>query len=326
MRLLHIYHHWLCLLLINVGCNNLTTTKSDSFNSQMDSSKLKGSYGYDAAFLKKHAAEVLELSDSNGASKVLLSADYQGRVITSTATGDAGLSFGWLNYDLISAGAKKKQFSPVGGEERFWLGPEGGQYSIYFKQNDSFHINRWQVPPLIDTVSYDVVRSDNTEAVFTKKSSLTNYSGTRFDIGIERKISIMDKESIESKLKASVPADLKLVGYQTENRLQNIGAADWTKEKGLLSIWLLGMFTPTPETMVIIPYGPVANAKSYITSDYFGPVPPDRLKIKDSVLYFVCDGKYRSKIGLSPVISKPIAASFDFRNNVLTIVVPEINK
>src|SRR5829696_6013792 len=208
MKLLHRTVCCICLLFVALSCDTGTNNNSSSFVSDRDSSR-KGTYGYDAAFLRKHTRKVLELSVNDGASKILLSADYQGRVMTSTATGDSGLSFGWLNYDLLSATEKKQQFNPVGGEERFWLGPEGGQYSIYFKENDSFNINHWQVPPLIDTVSYDVVRSDNTEAVFTKKSSLTNYSGTRFDIGIERKIRIMDKESIESKLKASVPADLK---------------------------------------------------------------------------------------------------------------------
>ena len=96
------------------------------------------------AFLKKYTRKIVELSGNDGRSKVLLSADYQGRVMTSTASGDTGLSFGWLNHALISSGKKRKSFNPVGGEERFWLGPEGGQYSIYFKQGDSFTINNWQ--------------------------------------------------------------------------------------------------------------------------------------------------------------------------------------
>src|SRR5215213_1108656 len=230
MKLLHRTVCCIYLLFVALSCDTGTNNSSSSLVSDIDSSVHKGTYGYDAAFLKKHTRKVLELSTSDGSSKVLLSADYQGRVMTSTATGDSGLSFGWLNYDLISATEKKQQFNPVGGEERFWLGPEGGQYSIYFKQNDSFNINHWQVPPLIDTVSYDVVRSDNTEIIFAKKASLTNYSGTRFDIGIERKIRILDKENIESTLKASIPPDVNLVGYQTDNRLQNIGTADWTKD------------------------------------------------------------------------------------------------
>jgi hypothetical protein len=104
-----------------------------------------------------------------------------------------------------------------------------------------------------------------------------------------------------------------------------MGPTDWKQESGLLSIWLLGMFTPTPQTVVIIPFKPVYNAQALITSNYFGLVPAERLRVQDSVLLFTCDGKYRSKIGLSPAIAKPLAASFDFQNNVLTLVLPEIH-
>src|SRR4051812_8135552 len=170
----------LLFLVVLVACSSSkksTTSSNTNF--------LKSSYGYDAAFLKQHTGSVLELSSTDGRSKILLSAYYQGRVMTSTATGDTGRSFGWLNYDLIAAPQKKKQFNPVGGEERFWLGPEGGQYALYFKAGDSFNIAHWQVPPFIDTVTYDVARSSASEAVFTKKATLTNYSGTSFDINIE---------------------------------------------------------------------------------------------------------------------------------------------
>lgn len=307
-------------MLVFFSCNN-PTPHQDVTNS----SNSKGSYGYDAQFLKQHTVNTVELSDNRDA-KILLSADYQGRVMTSTASSDSGLSFGWINYDLISSVEKRKGFNPVGGEERFWLGPEGGQYSIYFKQGDSFTINNWQVPFIIDTMSFDIVQSNKTEAVFNKKATIKNYSGTVFNLDINRTITMLDKESIENKLKFSIPSDIKFVGYETANSLQNIGSEDWTKEKGLLSIWLLGMFTPTPKTMVIIPFIPVENAKTYITGNYFGAIPSDRLQIKDSVLFFKCDGRYRSKIGLSPAIAKPLAAGFDFENNVLTIVIPEIHK
>lgn len=313
---------WLCMLIFVVACNN--TAEKQTVGTSADTTMEKGTYAYDAAFLKQHTGKVLELS--NGYSKILISADYQGRVMTTTATGDTGTSFGWLNYDLISSGEKKKQFNPVGGEERFWIGPEGGQYSIYFKGNDSFTIANWQVPAVIDTVIYDVEESTQSEALFSKKASLTNYSGTKFDINIERSIRLLDKTAIENKLKTSIPADIHYVGYQTENSIQNIGTEDWTRQKGLLSVWLLGMFTPTPKTMVVIPFSPVRNARSFITDNYFGSIPSGRLQIKDSVLFFVCDGKYRSKIGIAPLIAKPIAAGVDFEKNVLTIVIPEIDK
>jgi hypothetical protein len=304
-----------------MSCNNPTTINSETHNT----SSSKGTYGYDAEFLRKHTGKTIELFNTGGA-KILLSADYQGRVMTSTANGDSGISFGWINYDLISSGIKRKSFNPVGGEERFWLGPEGGQYSIYFKKNDSFNINHWQVPAIIDTIGYDVIQATNTHAVFAKKATLINYSSTVFNISIEREIQLLEKANLEDKLKITIPPDIKFVGYQTENKLQNTGAEAWTKDKGLLSIWLLGMFTPTPETIVIIPFSPIENARTYITDNYFGSIPADRLQIKDSVLYFTCDGRYRSKIGLSPVVAKPMAASFDFQNNVLTVLIPEINK
>ena len=286
----------------------------------------KGTYAYDAAFLKQHTGEALQLTSPDGLGKVLLSAQYQGRVMTSTASGDSGTSFGWLNYDLIAAATKRKQFNPVGGEERFWMGPEGGQYSIYFKKNDSFNIAHWQVPSFIDTESYKTVQEDASSATFSASASFSNYSGTGFSINIERKISLLTKETLQQTIKTSIPAGLHFVGFETINTITNTGAAGWTKEKGLLSVWLLGMFTPGPETKVIIPFRPIPNAKTYITSDYFGKIPPERLQVTDSILYFTTDGKYRSKIGLSPLVAKPIAAAFDFKKNVLSIVIPQINE
>ena len=51
---------------------------------------------------------------------------YQGRVMTSTAEGDGGMSFGWINNELIDSNREEEHFHAFGGEERFWLGPEGG--------------------------------------------------------------------------------------------------------------------------------------------------------------------------------------------------------
>ncbi|HXL57569.1 MAG TPA: DUF6786 family protein [Chitinophagaceae bacterium] len=286
----------------------------------------KGTYAFDADFLKQHTRKVIELKDKDGQAKILLSADYQGRVMTSTATGDTGTSYGWLNYNLIASGEKKSQFNPVGGEERFWMGPEGGQYSIYFKGGDSFNIAHWQVPAIIDTVMYDVVQADNAKAIFTKTATLTNYSGTAFNIAIQRSINLLDKNGIAQKLNTTIPENIYCVGYETNNQIKNIGESEWKKEKGLLSIWLLGMMTPTEETKVIIPFKPLPNARSLITDNYFGNIPPERLQVKDSVLYFTCDGKYRSKIGLSPLIAKSIAASYDFKKNVLTLILFPVDK
>ena len=315
----------LSLLYECASCNNNTSNQQTEAAKPAETAQ-KGSYAYDAAFLKQHTGEVLQLSSADGLSKILLSSKYQGRVMTSTATGDSGASFGWMNYDLIAAKEKRKQFNPVGGEERFWLGPEGGQYSIYFKKNDSFKIANWQVPAFIDTMAYKIVQADNASATFSAAASFTNYSGTNFSINIERKINLLTKEDLQFTLKTAIPPGIHFTGFETINTITNTGDADWTKDKGLLSVWLLGMFTPGPETKVIIPFHPIPNAKNRITSDYFGKIPAERLQVSDSILYFTTDGKYRSKIGLSPLIAKPIAGAFDFKKNVLSIVIPQVDQ
>ncbi len=306
-------------ILVLAACNsndNATTNYSAS-----DSILVAGQYGYDAAFLKKHNRNVIELQSDDGRSKVLVSADYQGRVMTSSTNGDSGTSFGWINYALIESGKFKKQFNPVGGEERFWLGPEGGQYALYFKKGDSFSISHWQVPALIDTVSYDYTFSGGKKQVsFTKKATLTNHSGNEFSFTINRSITLLDRQSIQQKLQLSIPDSIRIVGYESDNSIRNTGTESWSQTKGLLSIWLLGMFNPSLETFVIIPFQPVPGAKKYITDNYFGKIPDERLRINDSLLFFTCDGKLRSKIGLSPLIAKNLAGSFDFSKNVLTII------
>ena len=65
--------------------------------------------------------------------------------------------------------------------------------------------------------------------------------------------------------------------------------------------------------------GPESELGVQVTSDYFGQVPPDRLVVKNNVIYFSADGKYRSKIGMNPKRSKGVSGSYDADNHVLTI-------
>lgn len=299
-----------------MDCNEPAATKPVEY--------AKGSYGYDAAFLKKHLQNTIELSNDDGA-KILLTADYQGRVMTSTANNDSGNSFGWINYDLIASKKFKPQFNPVGGEERFWIGPEGGQFSFYFKKGDSFNIKNWQVPPFIDTITYDVDKSDSNSVVFKNEASFNNFSGTPFKVEVNRTIRLLNRAALSNRLQASIPENIRWVGYETENAVKNEGTAEWKKETGLLSVWLLGMFTPSEETVAIVPFKNRPDVKKYVTDNYFGEIPADRLVMKDSVLLLKCDGKHRSKLGLSPVIAKPLAASFDFKKNVFTVILFDVD-
>src|SRR5664279_2190162 len=250
----------LVFVLLSMGaCNNSAGDKKGDAKAPLP----KGSYGYDVAFLKEHAPNLVELQE--GDRKVLVSAAYQGRVMTSTATGDSGNSYGWINYGLIASGEKKKQFNPAGGEERFWLGPEGGQYSIYFNKGDSFTIAHWQVPPVVDTETYNIAQQSASSVTFTKSAVLTNYSGTTFNLDIKRTITLPGKDAVEKSLQTAILPGVQFVAYESDNRITNTGKEAWKSSTGLLSIWLLGMMNPTPQTKVMIPFVPGADAASHIT-------------------------------------------------------------
>lgn len=142
-----------------------------------------GSYGYDAKFFRDHKIEFLELTAPEGGAKVLVAPGYQGRVMTTTADGDGGDSYGWINYRFIESGERNPQFNPVGGEERFWIGPEGGAFSYYFKPGAEQVYANWLVPAVIDTERYDIAEQSAARVRFTKSAKLFNASGVSFDMG-----------------------------------------------------------------------------------------------------------------------------------------------
>ena len=93
--------------------------------------------------------------EGEGGAKIALSAEYQGRVLTS-AVSDSGRSLGWLNRGFIEAKKTGTQFDNYGGEDRFWLGPEAGQYGLYFAPNAKFEVTAWQTPHQMQEGAWDV--------------------------------------------------------------------------------------------------------------------------------------------------------------------------
>jgi hypothetical protein len=278
-------------------------------------------FGDDSAFLKKHT-ELIVLSDKAGLAKVALAPAWQGRVMTSTAGGDAGQSFGWINRELIASGKIQPHMNAFGGEDRFWMGPEGGQFSIFFAKGKKFEFADWFTPAIFDTLPFNVVSKADDQAVFGAEFSLTNYSGTVFNVSVQREVRLLPPEAAWENLGAKAAKDVSVVAYASNNRITNQGKEAWKKETGLLSVWILGMFNPSPSTTVVVPIkaGPEAELGVKVTSDYFGQVPPDRLVVLDDAVFLRADGQYRSKIGINPRRSKAILGSYDADNKVLTIV------
>jgi hypothetical protein len=313
--------HYSLFLLFLMECGTRQNQNMESSEQQPELPVyVKGTFGYDLDFLRVHHKDLILLGDSNNAQLIVLPA-YQGRVMTSTSAGSEGPSFGWINYDLISSGKKAEHIHAFGGEERFWLGPEGGQFSIYFKQGVEFSYDNWLVPKEIDTEPFTLVRSATNEARFEKEMHLENYSGTKFDLLVNRNVRLLDRTRTDSLLGLQVPTGVEVVAFETENKLTNKGSSAWTKKTGTLSIWILSMMNASEQTTVAAPYkkGDEGKLGKIVTDDYFGKVPADRLKVNDGLILFKADGKYRSKIGISPERALPLVASYDAINSVLTI-------
>lgn len=282
-------------------------------------------FGDDVQFLQQHLQDVTLLQSSTDSAKVLVTGDYQARVMTSTATGFGGKSYGWINNKLIAAGQYAAHMNGYGGEERFWLGPEGGQYALFFPPGKPFEFDHWQTPGLIDTAKFELLGKTDTEVRYAKQATLQNYAGATFDVAIERKVSLLNKAAVGQQLGFPLPDALSAVAYQTENKLTNAGKAAWNDSTGLLSIWLLGMFTPSDQTVIVVPFKPSAEARGFIHDDYFGKIPPDYLQVKDSIVLMKADGRSRGKIGLAPQAALPLAGSVDTESGAITLILFSIN-
>jgi hypothetical protein len=302
-----------------IACNPKQTAVNEQPPSP-DTTENLLTFRNDVNFLKNYINTIV-LQDESGQGKIAVSAALQGRVMTSTSDGDNGISYGWINKEAFTSGDTSEHMNAYGGEDRIWLGPEGGQFSIYFSKGKEFNLDNWHVPRIIDLEPFDVVSTSKTEAIFAKEAQLTNYSGTVFNIGIKRTIKLISKDDALKRLGLNTDTKASMVAYESINELTNNGNQPWKKETGLLSIWILGMFNPSPAATIIIPYqGKETELRRVVNDSYFGTVPDDRLKLDGKTIFFKADGKYRSKIGMSPQHAPEWLGSYDGDKGILTVV------
>lgn len=281
-------------------------------------------YGNDLARLRRHV-DVIELTDAAGLARVAVVAAYQGRVMTSTAGGLEGFSAGWVNHALIASGKPQPHIHVFGGEDRFWLGPEGGPFSLFFSRSAPAQtLEHWQTPAFVDTQPWRVVRRSPTEVEFAARERLENRAGTVLDLEVARTLRLADPARTLALPGGRLPAGVSAVGFESENTLTNAGQAAWTRESGLPSIWILGMFNHGPRTTVVIPLAAAAEVGGLsgtgVRSDYFGEVPPDRLKVTATAVFFRADGQARGKLGVNARRATELAGSWDAERGMLTLV------
>jgi hypothetical protein len=282
------------------------------------------SYREAKEFLARHT-QVVELTNGKGA-HVAVCPQWQGRVMTSSCGGLEGASFGYIHRQFIEQGQPNPHFSNYGAEERMWLSPEGGPFSLWFQPGAAQNLDNWFTPPALNEGAWECRVEGPDRVRMTCTMRLTNASATQFQLGVTRDVRLFDGAEFgrlfgDAAARLVSQAGVSMVAYETANTITNQGAP-MSKEKGLLSVWILGMMNAGPATVIIVPYraGSEAELGPVVKSDYFGEVPADRLKVTPEAILFVGDNHYRSKIGTSQRRAKNVLGSIDYQGNVLTLV------
>jgi hypothetical protein len=287
----------------------------------------KGTFGYDLNYLSEKDS-VIVLTGNGNQSQVIVSPKYQAKVFTSSAEGLSGKSLGFVNYKALDSNVIDEHMNGYGGENRFWIGPEGGKYSVYFQPEAEQVYDNWHTPKPIDTETWKIVAAGAQSVSLEKEMEVTNYLGNQLKLKVDRSISLIESQAITSELAIEVNSGLKTVAYTTINRITCLNDFAWTKETGTICIWMLDMFNTAPQAVTVVPFneGSESELGKIVTSDYFGEIPADRLKTDEKAVYLKTDGKYRSKLGLNGKRTKAIAGNYDPDSRRLTIITFDVDK
>ncbi|MDD2797634.1 MAG: hypothetical protein PHV20_03480 [Bacteroidales bacterium] len=311
----------LCVFLLVISPNSHAKNR----DTNVCKSATQGSYGYDINFLGKFDSSLIILKAEKGKAQLAISPKYQSKVFTSTAEGVNGKSFGWINYKAFIE-KPNTHMNAFGGENRFWLGPEGGAFSLYFEPGTEMTFPNWHTPAPIDIEPWSILSRSTNKVTLTKQINIINYKGTSLSIKAKRSITIFSIANIFKKMGIPAVKSLKAVGYETDNSICNTGDFEWNEKTGVPCIWILDMLNPTQNTVIVVPFQRTQQSqfKDVATTNYFGEIPADRISYTENTLFFKADGKHRSKLGIKPLKVLPVAGSYDSTNKVLTIVIYDV--
>ena len=149
-------------------------------------------------------------------------------------------------------------------------------------------MKNWFTPPAFNEGEWKVrfrSQGGRSSVNMSMHMKFQNTSSTWFDIDVIRQVKLLSSDDF-NKIFGSTAGELvgqpgvKMVAYETANRITNRGPA-FSKDKGMISIWILGMMNASPKAVIIAPYKPGSEAElgPVVKGDYFGTVPADRLKV-----------------------------------------------
>jgi hypothetical protein len=275
-----------------------------------------------AQLLKDTKNDAYLLEGRRKGKQVLVCPSLAGRVMGTTYNGAGGDFGGFVDAKAFREGMKDI-WDNWGGEERYWLCPEGGQFDLMFGGKKNCFDN-YRVQDGFNHSKYQVVDQAQTGDSITMKASfnLVNGIGTRFEVESVRRITALDS----CPYAVGTGGTVDFVGFQSESTITNIGKNPWTRETGCLAHWHLGQFLPGPQVIVVIPFRQGHLSDPPIREDYFrefcidGRMPPNRYWTKDGYTLFKADGKCRMKIGQNRSRALGWLASYNLQTHEIILM------
>lgn len=272
--------------------------------------------------LRQSGNDGFVLTGRNNQSVVLVAPNLAGRVMATSFDGEQGEINGFVDARAFKEGMRDI-WDNWGGEERYWLGPEGGQFGLMFQGKKNCFAN-YSVPPGFNKQEYIVTEHAGSGNSLTMQASFTlrNAAGTHFSLACTRRITALD----ECPYAVGAGSAVESVGFESASSIVNMGPNAWTKETGCLAHWHLGQFLPGPRVIAIIPFRQGAIADPPVREDYFrdfcigGKMPPERYWIRDGFVLFRADGKCRTKIGQNRSRATGLLGSYNLETDEIILL------
>ena len=291
--------------------------------------------------------EVLRFLEQTGNEEVLLTGEGQnkvvvvapslgGRVLCTGFEGVEGDTDSYILEDKIKKGAaptgRGAVWSNFGGEERFWLAPEGGKFALFFREGEEQAIANYLIPNSLNSARFGVTAKaeDGTSVTFAAPIQLTNSRGMRFDFQVKRKIEVL--QSCPYAL--GYGDKLDFVGFESKSWVKNGGRAALSRQTGAVAVWTLGQYPVKDHTVIIVPFRPGPNSElgKPLNTQYFktdvvditkvpkGRSYNDYWTVKDNYALIKANGSIGTKIEMWPQRALGRIASIDLASFSLTIV------
>lgn len=232
--------------------------------------------------------------------RALVVPELQGRVMAADLGGTLA---GFININDISDPEQNRKFNNYGGLDRFWIGPEAGEYGFYMEDGKPVAGENWRVPRDLNQGPFRVREKGADFIVMERELNLTNARGAEFKIHVERRV---ESRAAEDGLSIT-----------TINTVTNRGASAWTRATGLPFIWCLGQFPVSESAFVLAGFRPGRGMRKIYNDGYFGKIPSDRVSVvrsknwRANAVSMRADGGKVTKFGLSAARSTGSAVGVD---------------